>query len=137
MITPAATKYILRKVPREHREDLLQDVELTLWRERHKFDASRGKLSGWVMFLTKRTVTDWIDSRRCRIQCDSDEGFVSVTRDAHAAAEARLTLKMLGYDELPYWKRAALEARYSGQEVSASTRAIASRALADLRNAVV
>jgi len=88
---------------REAAEELTQDVFLTAWRKAARFDASRGRLSTWLMTIAHNLAVDRLRretgvSRPTLVLVDEvpeepaiDEGLVVLERDAAQRALASLS----------------------------------------------
>jgi RNA polymerase sigma-70 factor, ECF subfamily len=88
---------------RESAEELTQDVFLTAWRKAARFDATRGRLSTWLMTIAHNLAVDRLRrdtgvTRPTLVLVDevpelagSDEGSVVLERDAAVRALASLS----------------------------------------------
>jgi len=88
---------------REAAEELTQDVFLTAWRKAARFDASRGRLSTWLMTIAHNLAVDRLRrdtgvTRPTLVLVDEvpeeagfDEGAVVLERDAAVRALASLS----------------------------------------------
>ena len=86
---------------REAAEELTQDVFLTAWRKAARFDATRGRLSTWLMTIAHNLAVDRLRretgvTRPTLVLVDEvperagvDEGAVVLERDAASARSSR------------------------------------------------
>ncbi|MDQ6672381.1 MAG: sigma-70 family RNA polymerase sigma factor [Chloroflexota bacterium] len=47
-------------------EEVVQDVFLSVWRSRARYDAARGSLRTWVLTMVRNRAFDWLRARRLR-----------------------------------------------------------------------
>ena len=97
---------------REDAEDVLQDVFTSVWKSRHTFDSSRGKVSTW---LHRITVNECMRKRRkdqpgvLRVDPEALERTLSTSPRSNLEDVEGLTRAMDGLDA---GQRAALVLRY-------------------------
>jgi RNA polymerase sigma factor (sigma-70 family) len=56
-----------RALGEESAREVTQDVFLTAWKSRDRFDASRGSLAGWLIGISKNKVLDALRRRQLRL----------------------------------------------------------------------
>lgn len=61
---PTIYTYCRRSVGPERAEDVTQEVFVSAWRARHRFDPGRGSLGAWLMGITKNRLVDNIRTER-------------------------------------------------------------------------
>ncbi len=97
---------------REDAEDVLQDVFTSVWKSRHTFDSSKGKVSTW---LHRITVNECMRKRRkdrpamLRVDPELVEGSMPVSKIDNVEDTESLTLALNGIEA---GQRAALVLRY-------------------------
>ena len=65
-------------------EDILAEALYQLWKDRHKFDASRGSLHNWFLVLAKSKAEDIRKSKRFKardLECSADVARFAVSSD--------------------------------------------------------
>jgi RNA polymerase sigma-70 factor (ECF subfamily) len=115
-------------------DDTLQDVFIELWNRSHLFDATKGKILGWIITMARRRAIDRVRRRqaydraeeRMRLQAEAagldilEHGADEDACDSDRAAALRQVLTTL-----PAAQREAVELAYyhglSQREISAKT----------------
>lgn len=78
---PALFGTILKWIKdRETAENLLQDAFIKAWRNRHRYDAAKGRLFTWLYRIVRNLCIDYLRSRACKSQAvlvapDENENF--------------------------------------------------------------
>ena len=102
-------------------DDTIQDVFIELWNRSHLFDATKGKILGWIITMARRRAIDRVRRRqaydraeeRMRLQSAptlSDTQEHTADEDACASDRAALLREVLA--TLPEAQRQALELAY-------------------------
>jgi RNA polymerase sigma-70 factor (ECF subfamily) len=115
-------------------DDTLQDVFIELWNRSHLFDATKGKILGWIITMARRRAIDRIRRRqaydraeeRMRLQSAPMASDIEEhSADAGACDSDRAALLRKVLATLPEAQRQALELAYyhglSQREISART----------------
>lgn len=113
-------------------EDVTQEVFLRLWRNASRFDVGRGRLSTWLLHMTRNAALDVLRARKGQQQPAPWAEEVQDLADAAPAVDAQAEVHILGHQvrsalgELPPEQRLALEMAYFGglthQEIAEQTR---------------
>jgi RNA polymerase sigma-70 factor (ECF subfamily) len=130
-------------------EDVVQDVFLSVWRDPHAYDRSRGSFSSWLMAMVHHKAVDAVrreeSHRRRRARAEDDLALTAPTRaqDVEDEAWTRVVSERVrtALGTLPDAQREALTLAYYGgytqREVAALTRAplgtVKTRMLAGMR----
>jgi RNA polymerase sigma-70 factor (ECF subfamily) len=62
-------------------QDVVQEVFSTAFRERHRFDPSRGSVSTWLTMLTHNKAVDLVRARHSRTRLDRPEELAAAVAD--------------------------------------------------------
>ncbi|MGY1731234.1 sigma-70 family RNA polymerase sigma factor [Geodermatophilus sp. SYSU D01045] len=130
-------------------EDVVQDVFLTVWRDPHAYDGTRGSFSAWLLAMVHHKAVDAVrreeSQRRRRARAEDDLALSAPTsaRDVEDEAWDRVVSERVrtALAALPDAQREALTLAYYGgytqREVAALTRAplgtVKTRMLAGMR----
>jgi len=90
---PLVYTFCRRSVGAELANDVTQEVFITAWRQRHRYDPDRGVLAGWLIGIARNKVLEAL--RRRRLHLIDDEGSSSPelqTPDVVDALADRLVL---------------------------------------------
>jgi len=74
-------------------EDILQEVFMQIWRSPHMFDASRGRLAGWLAVIARNRAIDSL--RKRRPEAEITEVIVSVEPDLVRGVEWSRTIEKI------------------------------------------
>jgi RNA polymerase sigma factor (sigma-70 family) len=101
-----------RAVPEDRAMDVTQEVFVSAWRARSRFDPSKGTLAGWLMGIAKNRLIDNIRSeRRHEDRRDNHEvDEVPSAADAERIGDRMLVASVL--DQLPARARQVVELAY-------------------------
>lgn len=115
-------------------DDTLQDVFIELWNRSHLFDATKGKILGWLITMARRRAIDRVRRRqaydraeeRMRLQSESTAGeMVEQGADEDACNSDRAAALREVLATLPEAQRQAVELAYyhglSQREIAAKT----------------
>ncbi len=130
-------------------EDVVQDVFLSVWRDPHAYDGSRGSFSSWLLAMVHHKAVDAVrreEAHRRRLSRAEDDLVLSAptaARDVEDEAWSRVVSEQvrLALGALPDAQREALTLAYYGgytqREVAALTHAplgtVKTRMLAGMR----
>ncbi len=130
-------------------EDVVQDVFLSVWRDPHAYDGSRGSLSSWLLAMVHHKAVDAVrrEEAHRRRQSRAEDDLVlsapTAARDVEDEAWSRVVSEQvrLALGALPDAQREALTLAYYGgytqREVAALTHAplgtVKTRMLAGMR----
>lgn len=110
--------YCRRHLDESRSKDVVQDVFVSAWRARMKFDPERGTLAAWLMGIAKNRLIDNVRSENRH--ADRRSGTESLDADVKAETEAeieRIADRMLVAEAmtvLPDRSRTAIELAYFG-----------------------
>lgn len=94
-------------------EDVVQDVFLQAWRQRHRYDPTRGSVCGWLLMMARSRAVDRLRARRgvtSAVSCDCVVLAAPELADADSVRRVREAFAIL-----PNLQRQALElAFYEG-----------------------
>jgi RNA polymerase sigma-70 factor (ECF subfamily) len=143
---PLVYTYCARTVGSNRAADVTQDVFISAWRSRERFDPERGSFAGWLMTIAKRRCVDALrhSGRRPEFATDTaGENGLSLTSSDVKTVE-RIADRML-LDEiissLPGRARRAVELAFFEQmthpEIAASTGQPLGTVKSDIRRALL
>lgn len=117
--------YCRRSLTDERAKDVTQDVFVSAWKGREKFDPSRGSLPAWLMGITKNRLIDNVraENRHSSRRATSEPGDVGVEAETERIGDRMLVADAL--KTLSVRARTAIELAYfeglSHQQVSERT----------------
>lgn len=87
----------LRSLDREAAADVTQEVFVSAWRSRHRYDPGRGGLAGWLAAITRNKVIDELRRRKRRVETTGTEGveLVELPLDIDAVADRMIVAEAL------------------------------------------
>jgi RNA polymerase sigma-70 factor (ECF subfamily) len=105
-----------RTLDDERAKDVTQEVFVSAWRSRHRFDASRGTLAGWLTAIAKNRIIDNVRSEARHSTSSVEPGELATPHDTPHDVD-RIGDRMLVADALtalPERSRTVIELAYFG-----------------------
>lgn len=103
-----------RSLGDDRAKDVTQDVFVSAWRARDRFDSSKGSFAGWLMGITKNRLIDNVraEQRHAARRADNEPGDLPVESDLERVGDRMLVADAL--KSLPERSRRAIELAYIG-----------------------
>jgi RNA polymerase sigma-70 factor (ECF subfamily) len=89
--------FCARSLDPERAKDVTQEVFVSAWRARHRYDPAKGRLGAWIMAITRNRIIDNVRSEKRHSDRRADEDSVELFTDAEVDATSD---KMLVADAL-------------------------------------
>jgi RNA polymerase sigma-70 factor, ECF subfamily len=101
-----------RSLGDDRAKDVAQEVFVSAWRARDRFDSSKGSLAGWLMGITKNRLIDNIraEQRHADRRSEAEPGELPVESDVERVGDRMLVADAL--DSLPARSRTVIELAY-------------------------
>ena len=129
-----------RTLPEDRAMDVAQEVFVSAWRGRTKFDPSKGSLRGWLMGIAKNRVIDNVRAERRHDdrRSDSDPMVLAAPAETDRIADRMLVAEVLA--QLPGRARHVVELAYfddlTHQEIAERTSLPLGTVKSDIRRAL-
>jgi len=78
--------FCARSLDSERAKDVTQEVFVSAWKARHRYDPSKGRLSTWLMAIARNRVIDNVRSEKRHSDRRADEESVELFVDAETDA---------------------------------------------------
>lgn len=103
-----------RSLGDDRAKDVTQEVFVSAWRARDRFDPSKGTLAGWLMGITKNRLVDNVraERRHADRRAASEPADIPVESDLERTADRMLVAEALA--SLPARSRQVIELAYLG-----------------------
>ncbi len=103
-----------KTLPEDRAADVTQEVFVSAWRARTRFDPDKGSLAAWLIGIAKNRIVDNVRSeqRHETRRSDTPMSNLPVESDVEGAADRMLVAQALG--RLPARQRTAIELAYLG-----------------------
>lgn len=101
-----------RSLGEDRAKDVTQEVFVSAWRARDRFDSSKGSLAGWLMGITKNRLIDNVraEQRHASRRSDAETGDLPVESDVERVGDRMLVADAL--KSLPERSRKVIELAY-------------------------
>ena len=101
-----------RSLGDDRAKDVTQEVFVSAWRARDRFNSSKGSLAGWLMGITKNRLIDNIraEQRHADRLSEAEPGELPVESDLERVGDRMLVAEAL--DSLPERSRNVIELAY-------------------------
>lgn len=95
---PLVYTFCRRAVGAELANDVTQEVFITAWRQRHRFDPERGVLAGWLVGIARNKVLESLRRRQLHLIDDQDSSLPDLVSPdlVNALADRMLLADALG-----------------------------------------
>lgn len=123
---PLVHTFCRRAVGPDRANDVTQEVFITAWKQRHRYEPARGTLAGWLIGIARFKVLEALRRRQLHLIDDQQPsvGLSMVAPDAVEALADRMLLAA-ALDELPERARSvvglAFEQQLTHQEIAERT----------------
>lgn len=109
---PLVYSFCRRSLGDDRAKDVTQEVFVSAWRARDRFDSSKGSLAGWLMGITKNRLIDNVraEQRHSSRRADSEPGELPVEPDVDRVGDRMLVADAL--KSLPERSRTVIELAY-------------------------
>lgn len=109
---PLVYSFCRRALGAERAKDVTQEVFVSAWRARDRFDSSRGSLAGWLMGIAKNRLVDNVraEQRHAGRRAEADPGEMPVESDVERVGDRMLVADAL--ESLPERSRTVIELAY-------------------------
>ncbi|MDP2292409.1 MAG: sigma-70 family RNA polymerase sigma factor [Actinomycetota bacterium] len=98
---PLVYTFCRRSVGAELANDVTQEVFITAWRQRHRFDPERGVLAGWLVGIARNKVLETLRRRQLHLIDDHDAAAPEIVSPDSVGALADRMLLADALGELP------------------------------------
>ena len=101
--------YSRRSLGEDRAKDVTQEVFVSAWRARERFDPAKGSLGGWLMGITKNRVIDNVraEKRHSDRRSDAEPGDTPVESEVETVGDRMLVAEALA--RLPERSRTMIE----------------------------
>ncbi len=138
---PLVYSFCRRTLGDERAKDVTQEVFVSAWRARHRFDPAKGSLAGWLMGITKNRLIDNVRAEKRHSDRRADDADRDIPVDP---AVDRIGDRMLVADALrilPDRSRRAIELAYieglTHQEIAEQTDLPLGTVKSDIRRGLI
>lgn len=109
---PLIYSFCRRSLSEDRAKDVTQEVFVSAWRARGRFDSSKGSLAAWLMGITKHRLIDNIraEQRHAARRAGKEPGDLPVESDIDRVADRMLVADAL--KSLPEQSRTVIELSY-------------------------
>jgi RNA polymerase sigma factor (sigma-70 family) len=109
---PLVYSFCRRSLGDDRAKDVTQEVFVSAWRSRDRFDSTKGSLAGWLMAITKNRLIDNIraEQRHANRRADAEPGEVPVESNLEQVGDRMLVADAL--KSLPERSRTVIELAY-------------------------
>ena len=109
---PLVYSFCRRSLGDDRAKDVTQEVFVSAWRARDRFDSSKGSLAAWLMGITKNRLIDNVRSeqRHASRRADAEPGELPVEPDVDRVGDRMLVADAL--KSLPERSRTVIELAY-------------------------
>jgi RNA polymerase sigma factor (sigma-70 family) len=109
---PLVYSFCRRSLGDDRAKDVTQEVFVSAWRSRDRFDSTKGSLAGWLMAITKNRLIDNIraEQRHADRRADAEPGEVPVESNLEQVGDRMLVADAL--KSLPERSRTVIELAY-------------------------
>ncbi|MFT7601586.1 MAG: RNA polymerase sigma factor (sigma-70 family), partial [Acidimicrobiales bacterium] len=109
---PLVYSFCRRSLGDDRAKDVTQEVFVSAWRARERFDSSKGSLAGWLMGITKNRLIDNIrtEQRHASRRADSEPVEIAVESNVERVGDRMLVADAL--KSLPERSRTVIELAY-------------------------
>lgn len=127
-----------RAVGTELANDVTQEVFLTAWRKRDRYDPEKGSLAGWLMGIARNKLLEQLRRRQLHLIADERPGAsVTMTSPDEVSALSNRLLLATALDQLPERTRSVVTLAYrddlTHHEIAARTALPLGTVKSDLR----
>jgi RNA polymerase sigma-70 factor, ECF subfamily len=111
---PLVYSFCRRSVGEDRAKDVTQEVFVSAWRARDRFDASKGSLAAWLMAIAKNRLIDNVrgEERHASRRADGEAVEIRVESEVERVGERMLVADAL--EALPERSRTLIELAYLG-----------------------
>ena len=104
--------FCARSLDPERAKDVTQEVFVSAWKARHRYDPSKGRLSTWLMAITRNRVIDNVRSEKRHSDRRAHEDSVELFTESEADATGDKMLVADALRELPARTREVITLAY-------------------------
>ena len=104
--------FCARSLDPERAKDVTQEVFVSAWKARHRYDPSKGRLGAWLMAIARNRIIDNVRSEKRHSDRRADEDAIDLSTDAEVDATSDKMLVADALLELPERAREVITLAY-------------------------
>ena len=104
--------FCARSLDPERAKDVTQEVFVSAWKSRHRYDPAKGRLGAWLMAIARNRIIDNVRSEKRHSDRRADEDSVELSTEAEVDATSDKLLVAAALGELPDRAREVITLAY-------------------------
>lgn len=104
--------FCARSLDPERAKDVTQEVFVSAWKARHRYDPAKGRLGAWIMAITRNRIIDNVRSEKRHSDRRADEDTIDLSTESEVDATSDKMLVADALLELPERAREVITLAY-------------------------
>lgn len=104
--------FCARSLDPERAKDVTQEVFVSAWKARHRYDPAKGRLGAWIMAITRNRIIDNVRSEKRHSDRRADEDAIDLSTESEVDATSDKMLVAAALLELPERAREVITLAY-------------------------
>ncbi len=104
--------FCARSLDPERAKDVTQEVFVSAWKARHRYDPAKGRLGAWIMAIPRNRIIDNVRSEKRHSDRRADEDAIDLSTESEVDATSNKMLVAAALLELPERAREVITLAY-------------------------